>query len=401
MKLLRTAGFAIIAVSVAAVLFIASQVSASGKETGEIDTIVKDAFSAHHISSLVATVIQNGKITFQKAYGVDPLFPYAENAPSNPYALGPLSQVLTGAGVLILNDQGKLSLEEPVSTYLPGLPEAWRPITIGQLLTHRSGLPAFPKTAKTFDEAVQEAAKQPLRFKPGSQRGENSADYDMLGQVIEKVTGQKYIFFMEKTVFKQMKFVATGDFSMLLFRFVAPTDTKFNATTSTQGAVTVSQGASASTLTGHGGYGTYDPMAKARMMDLLTRNLPPYSVPSRGLASNMQDVIRIATAIFEPGAVKQFTESNYLALAPGWKGCDTGKDTMLTAAGLGTSGYNINVKLLPSRKVAVILLWRSDKATDNSILDEESQNILESALGIPVSNWVCTGGDEDQDDDQQ
>jgi len=400
MRLIRSA--AVFLAPVLLVVILGARLSSAAAKDekelrGSVDTIVKDAVANHHISSMVVAVLQNGKTVYQKAYGTDPLFPYAENAPSNPYAIGPMTQVLTGVAVLSLVDEGKLSLDDPVSRYLPDLPETWRPITIGQLLTHRSGLPAFPREAKSFAEAVEEAGKQPLRFRPGSVRSENSADYDVLGQVIEKVSGQKYLFFMDKTVFKQMKFGATGDFSMLLFRFVKPHDFRFSDTMSTQGAVTTSSGASVGTLTEKGGYGNYDPEARARMVDLLSRGLPAYAIPSRGLASNLQDIERISSAIFATGGVRAFSGPDYLKLAPGWKGCDTGAETMLTAGGRATSGYGANVRLLPNRKVAVILLWKIDKGSDSSALSEESQDILETALSIPVSSWVCTEAETDED----
>ncbi|HTQ85505.1 MAG TPA: serine hydrolase domain-containing protein [Candidatus Solibacter sp.] len=363
-----------------------------------VDAIIKEAMTSHRIASMVAAVAQNGKTVFQKAYGHDPLYTFAENSPSSGYALGPASKVLTGGAILLLVNDGKVGLDDPVSKYLPEVPESWRPITISQLLAHKSGLPAFPKDAKTFSEAVAAMGKQPLRFKPGSARSENSADFDVLGQVVEKASGEPYLKYMDRTVFKQLKFVDTGDYAKLLFRFVAPQDFSFSTTSSTQGDMRVAGQENASAMSGRGA----DPITQAKTIDLLYRGMPRYSIPSKGLASNMQDILRLATAIMEPKSSSLFAHPDYLSMAPGWKPCDTGKETMLSVAGLVSEGYGINLTVLPGRRTVLVLLWKMEKGSEASILHDESQDILETALSIPVSSWVCTSQvDETGDDDDQ
>jgi CubicO group peptidase (beta-lactamase class C family) len=366
------------------------------KEVKEkVDSIVKESMANHRIPSFVVAVVQNGKTVFQKAYGHDPLYTFAENAPSNTYALGPASQVLTGGAILLLVGEGKVGLDDPVSKYLSGIPEAWRLITIAQLLSHRSGLPAFPKDAKTFAAAAEAAARQPLRFKPGSQRAENPADFDLLGQVIEKVTGESYLRYMDRTVFKEMKFGDTGDVSQLLFRFVAPQDNRFETTSSTLGDMRVGGEENATAMSGRG----YDPVTKGRMVEMLSRGMPDYSIPSRGLASNVPDLLKLSSAIFVPASTHIFNSPDYLTLAPGWKACDTGQDILLTTAGLFGEGYGVNLSLVPSRKTALILEWKMEKGSDATTLRDESQDILESALGLPVSTWICTSQEEEGDDE--
>ena len=347
---------------------------------GSAESIVKEAMASHRIPSLAVAVVQNGKTVLQKAYGHDPFYTFADNSPSNGYALGPATQVLTGGAILLLVGEGKVGLDDRVSKYLPDLPEAWGPITIAQLLSHRSGLPMFPKQAKSFADAVQEAGKQPLRFKPGAQRAENAADFDLLGRVVEQVSGETYLKYMDHTVFKQMKFNDTGDFDKLMFRFVTPQDSSFSTTRSTQSMVVVHGEESASTLSGRNGFNP-DPVAKAQMMELLYRGIPSYSIPSKGLASNLPDLLKLTSAIFQPSSTQVFNNPDYLTLAPGWKACNTGKDTLLTTAGGASEGYGINLSVVPSRKAAVLLLWKIESGSDNTLMNEESRDILESALG--------------------
>jgi CubicO group peptidase (beta-lactamase class C family) len=360
----------------------------------DVDTIVKEAVANHRIPSLVVAVSQNGKTVFQKAYGHDPLFTFAENAPSNPYALGPASQILTGYGILLLVTQGKLSLDDPLSKYLPNVPETWRPITLSQLLSHSSGLPEFPKEAKSFAAAVEAAGKQPLRFPPGRQRAENSADFDVLGQVIEKVSGQSYLMFMDRTVFRQLKLGTTGDFSKLLFRYVKPEDLRNQTGMGLTGVEGVQVATTLSTNSG------YDSISRTMLLDQLSRGIPSYSMPSKGLASNLQDILRLSSAIIEGSPSTIFSNRDYLAIEPGWKACNTGQDILLGAGGLVGIGYGINLIVVPSRKAAVVLLWKMEPGSDQTTLRDEGQEILESALSIPVSHWVCTSEVEESDDDE-
>jgi len=361
----------------------------------ETERIVTEAVTGHRIPSLVVAIIQNGKVEFQKAYGKDPLYTFAVNATSNTYALGPVSEVLTGAAILELQEKGKLSLDDSVGKYLPDVPEEWRLITLKQFLTHQSGVQELPRDSQSFAAAVAAASKQPMRFRPGAAQSNNPADYDVLGQVIVKVTGQDYNSFMQRNLFKEMKFTATGDYSLLLFRFVAPQD--FNPVGPQANTGNTDGNDSASGLSGQRGFAGINFAERTNLIERLQRGIPGYSVPSRGLVSNVQDIARIANATFTPAGMKGFSNPDYIGMAPGWHSCNTGKDVLLTDAGFGGAGYGINLSVLPSRKTALVLLWKAVKSSDPTNLHDESQEILESALGIPVSTWVCTGTDEEND----
>jgi CubicO group peptidase (beta-lactamase class C family) len=400
LRLLLTAATLIAFGTVAFVPLAGSRAAGSGKSGKEahsdIETIVKEAVSNHHIPSLVIAVTQNGKTIFQKAYGMDPLYTFASNSMSNTYALGSGSQVLTGAGIMYLANQGKLSLDDPLSKFLPDAPEAWRAITINQFLTHRSGIPVLSHEEKTFAKAMELAGNQPMRFPPGAARGENSADYDVLGQVIEKASGETYITFMDRAVFKPMKIPATGDFSKLLFRFVTPQEMRIDAPMATSNGINAPGDVAATDLGGRG----HDLEGRKRMAGYMSRGLPSYSIPSRGLASNVQDLIRISSAVSD-GSFKGFADPDYLAIAPGWKACNTGKDTLLKTGSLANAGFATNLSVIPNRRIVLALMWKIEKGGEQTTLQDESQDILESALGIPVSNWICTNTDEEPDEEQQ
>jgi CubicO group peptidase (beta-lactamase class C family) len=98
-------------------------------------------------------------------------------------------------------------MTDPVSKYISDLPEAWKPLTIHQLLTHTSGLPNYPdfprvenelnRTGATTRDLIALAATKPLEFTPGTQIRYTNTGYLLLSMVIEKVSGQSYADFLQ------------------------------------------------------------------------------------------------------------------------------------------------------------------------------------------------------------
>lgn len=103
--------------------------------------------------------------------------------------------------LLILQHEGKLKVQDPVSKYVPDSPPAWQPITLHHLLTHTAGIPGFTEfpdnlqfehLPTTAEATVQRFKDKPLDFQPGEKFKYSNSGYMLLGHVIEKVTGKKY-----------------------------------------------------------------------------------------------------------------------------------------------------------------------------------------------------------------
>jgi len=145
------------------------------------------------------------------------------------FRIASMTKPITAMGIMILQDQGKLSVEDPVEKYLPEfkgqmlldsrmgdkvvLKKPERPITLRDLLTHTSGLPGgFPagisdlyfKRNYNLAEATAMQSQRPLEFPPGSKWAYCNAGIDTLGRVIEVVSGQSYEVFLEERIFKQL-----------------------------------------------------------------------------------------------------------------------------------------------------------------------------------------------------
>jgi len=126
-----------------------------------------------------------------------------------------MTKPITATAVMILEDEGKLSVDAPVSKYLPELghvalaegPPA-RQITLRDLMTHTSGIVGSERTERTLEETVAEIAKRPMGFEPGA-RWEYSPGLSVCGRVIEVVSGKAYDEFLAERIFQPLKMVDT------------------------------------------------------------------------------------------------------------------------------------------------------------------------------------------------
>jgi CubicO group peptidase (beta-lactamase class C family) len=141
------------------------------------------------------TVTRNGQVIYQAARGEASVELHVPMKPGNILRIGSITKTVTAATLLTLVHQGKLSLSDPISRFLPDFPEG-STITIAQLLSHTAGIsdawnadPTQPLDAKTLVALI---AKQSLDFNPGSEWRYSNSGYMLLGAVIEKVTGKPW-----------------------------------------------------------------------------------------------------------------------------------------------------------------------------------------------------------------
>jgi CubicO group peptidase (beta-lactamase class C family) len=146
-------------------------------------------------------VVEGDRTLLDKGYGSADLEWNIPNAPDVKFRLGSLTKQFTASLILLLQQDGKLNIADPVSKYLPDTPKAWEKITLANLLGHTSGIPNFTSD-KDFDKwsmsahtAAEELAffrDKPLDFEPGSKFSYSNSNFEVLGAIIEKVSGQKY-----------------------------------------------------------------------------------------------------------------------------------------------------------------------------------------------------------------
>lgn len=180
-------------------------------ETTRIDQLVGTALSETGTPSASIAVVRGGRIVLAKAYGKQSEAGGAADA-RLPYQIASISKQFTAAAVLLLEDEGKLSLDDTVDRYVPGITGGDR-ITIRQLLSHTSGLQDYwPQdysframaTPVTPQGIVDRWAKKPLDFAPGTQWQYSNTGYVVAGMIVEKVAGMPLIDFLQQRVFKPL-----------------------------------------------------------------------------------------------------------------------------------------------------------------------------------------------------
>ncbi len=128
--------------------------------------------------------------------------------------VGSITKQFTGAAILLLQEDGLLSVDDPITEYFPDVPEDKRSITLHQLLTHSSGIVDLyglddwdPIDRDTF---VRRALEQPLEFDPGSSYAYSNAGYSLLGAILEQLTGASYETFLRERLFLPVGMQDTG-----------------------------------------------------------------------------------------------------------------------------------------------------------------------------------------------
>lgn len=164
-------------------------------------------------------IAREGKVLVSKGYGMASLELGVLNTPQMKFRIGSLTKQFTAMAMMVLQEHGKLKVQDPVCNYVPRCPPDWTDVTIHHLLTHTSGIPdllSFPDFQKTMAlpsplaQTVERFKSKPLEFKPGTKFKYSNSGYVLLGYIIERVTGQTYEDFLKENVFEPLKMLDTG-----------------------------------------------------------------------------------------------------------------------------------------------------------------------------------------------
>jgi CubicO group peptidase (beta-lactamase class C family) len=181
--------------------------SLSPAEVSQIDQLVTKTLADTGVPSAEIAIVRDGQLVLTKAYGKA-----NEGLPARPdlaYQIASNSKQFTAMAVLLLRDEGKLGLDDPVSKYIPGVTEGDR-ITIRQLLSHTSGLQDFWPQDYMFSDMtvpttpqhiVDKWAKKPLDFQPGSRWQYSNTGYVVAGMIVEKVSGEPLLTYLNQRIF--------------------------------------------------------------------------------------------------------------------------------------------------------------------------------------------------------
>jgi D-alanyl-D-alanine carboxypeptidase len=185
----------------------------------KIDKLATDALAKTGVPSASVALVKDGQIDYLHAYGNARLEPAVPAAPAMRYSIGSNSKQFTATAILLLQEQGKLSLDDKVSKFIPDLTRA-NEVTIRQLLSHTSGyqdywpqdyvMPAMlqPTTARKI---LDDWARKPLDFEPGTKWQYSNTNYVIAGLIVEKASGQPLLQFLQEKIFSPLNMKNVAD----------------------------------------------------------------------------------------------------------------------------------------------------------------------------------------------
>jgi CubicO group peptidase (beta-lactamase class C family) len=203
-------GVALALASLAAQAQTVEQIDASAR--ARIDSIATLVLGQTGVPSASVAIVQQGKVVYAHAYGYARLEGQVPASPVMRYSIGSVSKQFTAAALLLLQEEGRVNLDDPVSRYIPGLTRG-NEVTIRQLLSHTSGYQDYwpedyvmtPMLAPvTAQQIIDQWAKKPLDFEPGTQWQYSNTNYVIAGQIVEKIAGEPLFDFLEERIFRPL-----------------------------------------------------------------------------------------------------------------------------------------------------------------------------------------------------
>jgi CubicO group peptidase (beta-lactamase class C family) len=345
-----------------ALLFLLTATLHAQSIESKADRIVNAAMREKQIPGLVLGIVKDGKVVVAKGYGVASTRTKTRPDVNTVFSIGSLSKALTAFGVMRLVDEGKVSLEQPASQYVKGLPKAWQGITVRQFMTHTSGIPPMNQKKPTFEAMLRAADREKMAFAPGTDQDYNNFNFAVMGKLIENVSGKSYLAYMEERVFTPLGMTHTGQ----------------------SGSVRSKDRAEGHALK-KGKLVAVEPEPKGG----------DYGIPSGFLETTLADLLKFEAALRTHALMKPQTYKLMLtpyivpgkdaqkSFTPGWQSHTRGNVTVIAKDGAVT-GFESQFHFVPSLGDAVILIWNM-KGNDAG-LAKETNDLVDLCLGEGTSS---------------
>jgi D-alanyl-D-alanine carboxypeptidase len=182
----------------------------------QVDDLVNGEMAKHQIPGLTLEVVKHSKEVKTAAYGFANLEWNVPATPETAFEIGSVTKQFTAACIMVLVEEGRFSLDDKISKYLKDTPVGWSDITIRQLLTHTSGIRNYTgldgfelSRHLTQEQFIAKIGGQPLVFPPGKQFYYCNTGYNLLGYIIENVSGQKYWDFLTEKILRPLEMSST------------------------------------------------------------------------------------------------------------------------------------------------------------------------------------------------
>jgi CubicO group peptidase (beta-lactamase class C family) len=195
-------------------------------DADSLDRAMVAAMIERHIPGFSIAVIDHGRLRAIRAYGWADLENCVPATDTTLFGIGSISKHFAAVGALLLVQEGRLALDDPITRYLPEGKGAWDGITVRHLLTHTSGIPdycgdddKYPSitldraSSPTTPELLRQIAAAPLNFRPGDDWAYSNTGYLVLSALVERVSGEPFPAYMREHVFRPLGMMRTRFYS--------------------------------------------------------------------------------------------------------------------------------------------------------------------------------------------
>jgi CubicO group peptidase (beta-lactamase class C family) len=180
--------------------------------SAKIDSTAKRVLKKTGVPSASVAVVKNGKIAYVHAYGYAQLHPKVKAQTDMAYAIGSISKQFTAASILLLEQKGRISLDDKISKWFPKLTGA-NEVTVREILSHTSGyrdfwpqdyVPPAMRKHKDAIKVIHKWAEKPLDFDPGTKWQYSNTNYLIAGKIVEKISGEPIYTFVKQHILEPL-----------------------------------------------------------------------------------------------------------------------------------------------------------------------------------------------------
>jgi CubicO group peptidase (beta-lactamase class C family) len=185
----------------------------------KLDDAVRAEMKKEGIPGVSLAVVKDGRVVKASGYGFAELENHVPATPRSVYEIASLSKQFTATALMMLVEEGKVSLDDPVSKYLPNTPDTWSTMRVSNLLNHTAGfsylivdpakLSAVSFLRYTRSELLADIEKSKLMFAPGEKMFYSNMGYELAAMIVEKVSGEKFSQFLQSRIFDPLAMKST------------------------------------------------------------------------------------------------------------------------------------------------------------------------------------------------
>jgi len=189
-----------------------AQAPSYARERARIDSLVSAEVAATPIAGISIAIVKGRDTVAMKGFGFADLENQVPATPEHIFRIGSVTKQFTSAAIMLLVENGKLSLDDTLGAMLPNMPAAWRKATLTQLLNHTSGIPSYTDIGPRWSRRMRDdmlpdtilglITGDSMNFAPGSKWRYNNTGYVLLGMIVEKASGQRYERYLQDQVYK-------------------------------------------------------------------------------------------------------------------------------------------------------------------------------------------------------